>query len=317
MSDEDHKPEPEPEPEPADSPVLPSEPLPPLEPPGDDYDERRAFFENGGLLAVELKGEGVGRGSIDVYTLGQVYTQIDRVQRGLLAEQADLSLSPRGRIPLPENAAPWRAVTPAEGSFVLLFELGEPEQALLTSEGAISSPTIASVQRLVELLGLPPDDLVVLMRQLADRLGADLASLVKILSDKKLRSQWQVRDRSRVLTIEFQGSRERFDALLKEVISDPAKETVTGVLFRVDTNAQKIKLDPEDGGEPITATFEVDDLEDLRRALRRRVEVELTLREFRYAYSREPFSRVRQLLRVVEIFDDAPSNAPRPFDEGT
>ena len=98
------------------------EELPPLEPPDDgDYDDTRGFLDNGGVLAVKLDGEGTGTGTIDVFTLGQVYTYLDRVQRGIMADLAGLEVKPSGRIPIPKDARPWLAATPARGSFELRF----------------------------------------------------------------------------------------------------------------------------------------------------------------------------------------------------
>lgn len=277
--------------------------VPAIEPPDGDFDEREAFFSNGGVLAVKLEGPSVGEARIDTYTLGQIYTQLDRVQRGLQAEQAGIALATRGRIPLAEGAAAWRAKAPVGGSFVLLFELGEPESLSMTEAGSLDSPTIASIRRLLGLLELDPPLLVEELTGMADRLGRDLSALVKVLADENLRSTWRSREDRDPVLMSAKQSRERHEAIETEVLSQPVIESVRGLLFRVDTKAGKIKLDPDDGGDPVTAEFDLEQLEDLRAGLRRRVHVELTLREFRYAYSREPFKRDRQLLRVVEILE--------------
>ena len=93
-------------------------------------------------------------------------------------------------------------------------------------------------------------------------------------------------------------------ALQEEVVSQPAAEKITGVLFRVDTKALKFKLDPDEGEQPLNGNFLLEQLDELKMGLRHRVELELSLREVRHAYSRTPFQRQVYLLRVVEVFED-------------
>jgi hypothetical protein len=88
--------------------------------------------------------------------------------------------------------------------------------------------------------------------------------------------------------------------------SEPGVDHVRGLLFRIDTKRARIAVDAdpeEEDGEPVVveAVFSMDKLEELRAALRHRVDVEVSVLEERRRYERTARARTVTVTSVSII----------------
>lgn len=76
-----------------------------------------------------------------MFTFGEFLAQLDQVVRGLTAGLEGITLEPRGRIPRPADAAPWRMLALGFGRSVTVeFGLGEPEAMRISETSDTTSP---------------------------------------------------------------------------------------------------------------------------------------------------------------------------------
>ncbi len=283
----------------------PGEP-PPIEPPDDDLDDIKAFSgDDGVVLAVKLDGVDVGHGDIEAFTLGRTYTQVDRLQRTLLAHSAGLEVGDRGRLKRPPGAAPLRAVMPVAASYGLRFATG-PGESFVIGEGdeGETSATIRSVEKLVGLLSLSPDHLVEALNTLPPRVGRELLALFELLRDEKLTSTWRQRGERRSISITLSGNAEIAHVIGREDRREPRKLVVTGDFYRLDTRKSTFRIALDGLDKTISGTFAAPMLDDLRAALKHRVEATLSVTEFHYAYSSQPHRAEYDLLSVEQLPDE-------------
>lgn len=284
------------------------------EPPPDDqadqepiedpfFDEQVRFFKDERLLGVTLEGGNkVGQRDIDVFLLGELLAQIDRVVRGLTAVVRGIRLEPTGRIPRPPDAAPWRSRGVAfPHSATLWFVLGEPESLTISDAGTPTSPTIEAISVLDDLLSLGAHEAVDRVRDLDDRIGHDYSKLLEILVVNELDSHWEPLDRPPTPVPSERAHRVRV-ALRSELEPVQSIVTVEGFLFRLDAIRNDFKLQPEEG-PAITGSYDDELTPQLRDAWSRLVVAEVTRIEHRYAYATEPHRVEHRLRRILRVLD--------------
>lgn len=274
----------------------PEEPEPEIEDPLESETIKYATEER--LLAVTLDGgPKVSDRSMDVFLLAEFLRQLDRVVRGLAAWARDIPLELSGRIPKPEDAAPWRSRGVVfRNSAELEFVLGQPEALRISDEGETSSPTIEAIRNLSRLIRLDAAPVVEQLERVDDRIGRDFTRLMGLLADNELHSEWEPLDQGPVRL-----QRERADRVRAVLRSEsaPVETTVTviGALFQLKRNTFTIEPDE---AEPVTGSFDEGLVDELRGAWRHRVVAELKRIERRYSYATHPHKVDHELKRIAE-----------------
>lgn len=273
-----------------------------------DEDEIKDPFEretirystNERVLAVTLDGgPKIGRRSIDVFLLSEFLGQIDRVVRGLSAWARGIPLESSGRIPTPDDAAPWRSRGVVFGNSATLdFVLGQPEAIRLADSGALSSPTLEAIAWLGHVMELDASAAVDELREVDDRIGRDFTRLIGLLADNELQSRWEPHNREPVNVPAERADRVR--AVLRSE-SEPASHPVeiTGFLYQLDAKKHDFKIQPEEG-DPITGSYDDALVDELRDAWRHRVVAEVIRTERRYTYATHPHKVDHSLKRILE-----------------
>lgn len=293
--------------------VPPEEERPPIvpEPDEDDFDRIRfQVGDRGRVLAVRLEGPHVGAGEIDADVAGDFLVRVEKLVHGVAAAARGVSIPRRGAIPRPEGAAPLRlSASVAPGSVDFTFALG-PGEAMLLDVPDPSSPTVAAVQNVVDLLETDPhsDVLVEELKSLGDRIGNEFVDFLEFLAVEEVDTRWRAPGRASV-RVSRGDARRGFSYLRTEAEPVTGEVEVAGDLFRADSHRNSFRLEPRDG-PTISGTYSSDLVEDVRSAWAKTVLVRLKQTEYRWIYSREPKEVVYELVKVVEILGPAGHEPP-------
>lgn len=250
---------------------------------------------------VALDGEGVRNNAVDVRVMSRVLEHFDRLVRIVVAYRSGFEVKRRGRIVEVKGARRLSALPALGGSYVMPLRLDDPEGQLI----------IADQHELEVVLGLLTDDDEAMQQLLSDfpeRVGDELLGLVRALvaGNVDLRAyalrHGETTARAEVGT---EAAVRRSAWLADPTWSEPGVDYLRGTLFRIDTRRGRIAIDvsAEDDPSPIIeeASFSLDLLEQLRKALHREVELEVSVIEERRRYERTARGRAMTVTRVVPL----------------
>jgi hypothetical protein len=252
---------------------------------------------------VALDGEGVRSNAVDVRVMSRVLEHFDRLVRIVRADRSGFEVKRRGRIVEVKGARRLAALPALAGSYVVPMRLDDPEGELV----------IADHDELEAVLGLLTEDDEALQRLLNDfpeRVGDELLGLVRALAAGAVDLRaFAVRDGHTTARAEVgtEAAAHRSTWLADPTWSEPGVDYLRGTLFRIDTRRGRIAIDVSEADDPSPvieeASFSLDLLEQLRKALHREVELEVSVIEERRRYERTARGRAMTVARVIPLGD--------------
>jgi hypothetical protein len=261
---------------------------------------------NRGAL-LSLGGAGVRGHATELRNLAPVLEHFDRLVRVVQVIRSGLSVERIGRLVEVSDAARLVALPAMPGSYEIPLALvSASEQMSLTD-----ATDVAELEEVADLLALQDGHQIAeRLRAKPERLGDELLALLYAVSKGSVDIKLSVFSKGSTIKtayINASDAKARRDAVREVEKSEPGTETVTGELFRIDTRSKQIAVlvpDPDDAEESsiVQARFEIDQLETLRSALRKTVEVGLEIVDERRLYERAPHKR-SVTVRTLEVVD--------------
>lgn len=257
-----------------------------------------------GLLLALGSGE---ENATRLGTLWGVLEHFEKLYQAVQADQFGTEVKGHGALASIPGGRDLIALVPAKGSFMLPLRLVPPDGELVGAD-------YREVEALMGLLN-PDSDLSEVLPTKPDRIGNELLRLYGVLAGSGTElCVTSVRDGNPVskLRIGSDAAQLRVDWLDTKMSHDLGSTTLRGRLFRIDTKKSEIRIDainPDDGEENVErATFKDEQLDDLRDALGRQVEIEASVTEERRPYESpgvRPTLHIEHLRRIEEEDDDS------------
>lgn len=262
---------------------------------------------------VALGGQGVRDNSVDVRVMSRVLDHFDRLIRIVRAYRSGFEVKRIGRIVEVKGARRLAALPAVAGSFVVPLRLEDPDGEMVIADHD-------ELEAVVGLLAEGDEAMQRLLSDLPERVGDELLGLLRALAagEVDLRA-YALRDGhvSARAEVETEVAARRSSWLADRTWSEPGVDSVRGTLFRIDTRRGRIAIDisEEDDPSPVIeeASFSLDQLEELRSALHREVELEVSVIEERRRYERTARGRMMTVTRVIPLSED---DAPLEPDDG-
>lgn len=282
-----------------------SQPQPDFPAPDDGTEPiRRAatsIAEEGAL--VVFGGPGARDHSVETSVFSDVFSHVTRLIAIARARAAGVTVEKRGPIWAPKGIAPARVGALQPGSLIVPVRLDLPD-------GQTELAPHAAVGPLVETLAKNARALDTHLMTAPEREGDEIVALAQVLVDAQvdLTMAHVIRGEVRqTASIGFEAASGIVGRLGGLEDSDPVTVRLSGTLFRVDTNKQRLSIDVEGSSDTdsntVTAGFSLGQLETVRAALRKRVTAELLMVEQRRPYERSARARVYSLESVTIAAD--------------
>lgn len=289
--------------------VPPPEPTEPPPPPPADLPTVEWFAARtprGAALAFDGPAQNP---AIDVRVLAPVLVAFDRLVRIIRVHRSGLDVKRTGRLTEVKGAPRLKATPAFAGSYILPMRLEPPEDELVVIDHG-------ELEDAVGLLALDTDLLLERLLEFPERVGDELDDLLKTTAGAGVDLRAVAFKDGRISAdaeVRANAAQSRIAALEELARSEPGEEQLEGRLFRIDTKRMKIAVDvpgEDDDDAPVVveAHFNIDRLEELRRALGHWVELELTVWALRRRYERSARSRIREVTsvrRLPDLDDDA------------
>lgn len=274
----------------------------------------RKLVDNGLFVALG----GAGETAIRVGTLWGLLEHLDKLFHAVQVNEAGLEVNRRGALAVVSGGRELEAVPSVAGSYAIPLRLTPPDGQMVGQE-------YQELDALIHLL-MPETALGDALLEVPERIGDELRRLYIVLANggTNLRVE-MVRDGQAVAEVEVgvDEAQSKADWLEEKSTHDLGTKTLRGKLFRIDTKKSEIRIDvigdAEDEANVERATFQDDQLEDLRAALNHQVEMEVSVSEERRPYERSvnsPNLSVSWVRRVeVESADDFDTGSEADADE--
>jgi hypothetical protein len=265
---------------------------------------------------VALDGEGVRNNSVDVRVMSRVLTHFDRLVRILRADRGGFEIKRRGRIVEVKGARRLAALPAIAGSYVVPLRLDDPEGEMVIADHN-------ELEGVVTLLAEDEEAMQAVLSELPERVGDELLGLLRVLAagSVDLRA-YALRDGETTARAEVRAEEatRRSAWLADPAWSEPGVDSLRGTLFRIDTRRGRIAIDVSKEDDPSAvveeASFSLDLLEDLRKALHREVQLEVSVIEQRRRYERSARGRLMTVTRVLSVGEgDIPLAEPDDEDD--
>lgn len=241
---------------------------------------KRVFYEG---LFVALGGP--EENAIRVGSLWGLLKHLDKLYLAVQANQSGREVNRFGSLAAVPGGRALEAWPAFNGSYALPIRLTPPDGQLVGQE-------YRELEVLMELLA-PSTDLGERLPELPERIGDELRSLLKVIARDGTNVRVEmIRDGAMVSQVEVGADHAQLtvDWLEEKSPHELGTETLRGKLFRIDVKRMEIAidvLDDEDGDANVEkATFQDDQLEELRAALNHPVEIEVGVSEDRRPYER-------------------------------
>jgi hypothetical protein len=248
--------------------------------------ELKGAIANGALLA--LGGAGLhGENAVEVGVLSEILIHFDRLFRIMRASAGRLEVKRTGRLPEVAGARRLVVLPAVAGSYAIPLRLEDPEGELVVEDRH-------ELDDVVSLLGQSEEEpFTVRLLDLPERAGDELNSLLEALAAGKVDLTVEVvhdGQATEPTRIEAVAARKLSTWLTEPVTSEVGVETLAGKLFRIDTKRGRVAVDvaQEDDEGPVVAeaSFQPEQLDELRAALNYRVELDVSVVEERRRYER-------------------------------
>jgi hypothetical protein len=246
----------------------------------------KAAIANGALLA--LGGAGLhGENAVEVGVLSEILIHFDRLFRIMRASVGRLEVKRTGRLPEVAGARRLVVLPAVAGSYAIPLRLEDPEGEFVVEDRH-------ELEGVVSLLGQSEEEsFTTRLLDLPERAGDELNSLLEALAAGKVDLTVEVVHDGKATEptrIEAVTARRLSAWLTEPVTSEVGVEILAGKLFRIDTKRGRVAVDvaQEDDEGPVVAeaSFQPEQLDELRAALNYRVELEVSVVEERRRYER-------------------------------
>jgi hypothetical protein len=241
--------------------------------------ELKAAIANGALLALE--GAGVHHeNSVEVGVLSEILIHFDRLFRIMRASAGRLEVKRTGRLPEVAGARRLRVLPALAGSYAIPLRLEDPEGEMIVEDRH-------ELEEVVSLLGQGEgESFSARLLDLPERAGDELNALLEALAAGKVDLTVEVihdGQTTEPTRVEAAAASRLSTWLTEPVTSEVGVETLTGKLFRIDTKRGRVAVDVarEEDESPVVAeaSFQPEQLDELRAALNYRVELEVSVVE--------------------------------------
>jgi len=260
---------------------------------------------------VALDGEGVQQNAVDVRVMSQVLDHFDRLIRIVRSHLSGFEVKRVGRIVEVRGARRLMALPAAAGSFVVPLRLVDPEGEMVVTDHD-------ELEAVVGLLSEDDEAMLRILGESPERVGDELLSLLRALTAAHVDLRaYALREGELTARAEVRSAvaSRRSTWLADSTWSEPGVDALRGTLFRIDTRRGRVAIDisREDDPSPVVeeASFSLDLLEQLRRALHRDVELEVNVIEQRRRYERTARGRLMTVTRVAPL-----TSEDAPLDDG-
>jgi hypothetical protein len=241
--------------------------------------------------------------AVKVGTLWGLLQHLDKLYHAVQVNQCGLEVNRRGALAAVPGGRQLEALPSVAGSFALPLRLTPPDGEMVGHE-------YQELDALVELLS-PTTNLEDALAELPERIGDELRQLFGVLAGGGTDLRLEVvRNGESVADVEV-GSGEAqltWDWLEEKTSHNLGTRTLRGKLFRIDTKKLEIRIDAigENGEAQVErATFQEDQLSELREALKHQVEMEVAVTEDRRPYERSVTTPSLSVNWVQRIEDEA------------
>lgn len=246
---------------------------------------------------------GAEESAIRVATLWDLLEHFDKLYQTVQAHKSGRDVNRFGALAGMAGGYELEALPALEGSFALPLRLKPPDGQLAFGE------EFAELDELVELLA-PSTNLEDTLPQLPERIGDELRQFFKALASGGTDLHMEViRDGQAVSGVGVGADEAQLKVrwLEEKTSYSLGTRTLRGNLFRIDTKKNEIAIDvlgsTEGEANVEKATYEEEQLDELRDALKHEVEVEVSVSEDRRPYERSvtsPNLSLNSLRRIDE-----------------
>lgn len=223
--------------------------------------------------------------AIRVATLWGLLEHFDKLYQTVQAHKAGREVNRFGALAGVAGGKELEALPAYAGSFALPLRLKPPD-------GQLVGEDFSELDELVELLA-PSTNLEETLPQLPERIGDELRQFYKALASGGTHLRVEViRDGEAVSDAEVGPDEAQLKVrwLEEKTSHSLGTRTLRGHLFRIDTKKKEIAIDvlgPTEGEANVErATYEEEQLDELRDALKHEVEIEVSVSEDRRPYER-------------------------------
>ena len=255
-----------------------------------------AIADHGAVVTFD--GAGVHDNSVDVATLTRVLSHFNGLVRIAQAYRGGLEVKRKGPVTEVKGAGHLAALAPLPGSYAIPLRL-DPRP------GEMFATDHQELEEVIALILAGGADLDGMLEKLPERMGDELVALLTATETGNVDiAIVALRDGhiSAGAKVDAATARDRAHALRKVRSSDVGREILHGSLWRIDTKHHTIAIDAagqdEDTAAMVTATFEDQQLEQLRALLRDYVEVELAVTAERRSYEQTARKWERRVLSI-------------------
>jgi len=241
--------------------------------------------------------------AIRVATLWGLLEHFDKLYQTVQAYKSGKEVNRFGALASIAGGKELEALPAFEGSFALPLRLKPPD-------GQLVGEDFSELDELANLIS-PETDLEERLPELPERIGDELRQFYRALASGGTHIRVEViRDGQAVTNVEVGADEAQLKvAWLEEKTSHSlGTKTLRGNLFRIDTKKNEIAIDVLDATEGEAnvekATYEEEQLDELREALKHQVEVEVSVSEDRRPYERSVTSPTLQLTSIRRIEEE-------------
>ncbi|NLG66020.1 MAG: hypothetical protein GX537_10490 [Actinobacteria bacterium] len=241
--------------------------------------------------------------AVPVGTLSGLLGHVDKLYQAVQVNRSGQEVNRRGALAAVPGGRSLEALPSLSGSYALPLRLREPE-------GQLVGEDYQELEALIHLLD-PTTNLEEELDELPDRIGDEVRRLYEVLASggSNLRAE-VVRDGQAGNSIEVSADEAQTKAawLDEKTPHDLGTKTLRGRLFRIDTKKSEIRIDvigDTEGEKNVeSATFQEEQLDDLREALNHQVEMEVAVSEERRPYERSATSPTLSVSWVRRVEGD-------------
>lgn len=241
--------------------------------------------------------------AIRVATLWGLLEHFDKLYQTVQAYKSGVEVNRFGALASIAGGKELQAFPAFEGSFALPLRLTRATEAQLE----LVEDDFSELDELMALLS-PDTDLKQRLPELPERIGDELRQFYKALASEgtELRVE-MIRDGQAVADVQVSSDEAQLKVawLEEKTLHALGTKTLRGNLFRIDAKKNEIAIDVLDATEGESnvekATYDEEQLDELRDALKHQVEIEVSVSEDRRPYERSVTSPTLSLNWIRRI----------------